>query len=149
MRSSRNDFDPLLKEPLLNWVGEQEAASRLQAGAVPMDVRLEDEFNHGTLAGAINIPLYLFRLKADSLDRSRHYIVFCDTGQRSATAAFLLEIRGIESSVIRGGIDACGHLALSAPRTHSSWPQPDIHCSCHQGRSHFRATIHCSSRIPN
>lgn len=114
MRLSKSDFDPLMKEPLMNWVDEQEAASCLEKGAVPIDVRLEDEFKHGTLAGAMNIPLYLFRLKADLLDRSRHYIVFCDTGQRSATAAFLLGIRGIQSSVIRGGIDSCTALSLTA-----------------------------------
>jgi CRP-like cAMP-binding protein len=111
MRLSKTDFDPLLKEPLLNWVDEKGAIARLKEGAVLIDVRMEDEFRHGSLKGAINVPLYLFRLKADGFDRKKHYIVFCDSGERSATAAFLLGIRDLGGSVIRGGMNACARLS--------------------------------------
>ncbi len=70
-------------------------------------MRLEDEFGRGSLEGAINIPLYLLRMKLDQLERGRHYIAFCDTGERSATAAFLLGARGLTSSAINGGLNAC------------------------------------------
>lgn len=110
MKLNKSDFDVLLKEPLLDRIDEQQVIARLRDGAVLIDVRLEDEFKHGSLEGAINIPLYLFRLKADGLDRSKRYIVFCDTGERSATAAFLLGIRGLTGSILKGGLNACSRL---------------------------------------
>lgn len=113
MKLAKTDFDSLLKEPLLNWIDEKEVIARLRDGAVLIDVRMEEEFKHGTLMGAINVPLYLFRLKADGFDRKKHYIVFCDTGERSATTAFLLGIRNLESSVIRGGMNSCSRLSAS------------------------------------
>lgn len=113
MKLNKSDFDNLLKEPLLNWIDEEQVASRVDKGALLIDVRLEEEFQHGTLKGAVNVPLYLLRLKAERFDKHQHYIVFCDSGERSATAAFCLEVRGLESSVIRGGLNACTRL----PRT--------------------------------
>lgn len=113
MKLNKSDFDSLLKEPLLNWVDEMQVASNVAKGAQLIDVRLEEEFRHGTLKGAVNVPLYLLRLKAERFGRRQHYIVFCDSGERSATAAFLLGVRGLESSVIRNGLGACTRL----PRT--------------------------------
>lgn len=110
MKLSKEDFDALLKPPLLDWIDEQQVMSRMQEGAVLIDVRLEDEFKHGSLKDAVNIPLYMLRLKLDKLDSHKHYITFCDTGERSATAAFLLGARGLASSAIRGGINACPRL---------------------------------------
>lgn len=113
VRLKKDDFDLLLKEPLLNWINEDEVLGSVDEGTVLVDVRLENEFEHETLRNAINIPLYLFRLKAEQLNPDKKYIVFCDTGTRSATAAFLLGVRNFNASVIRGGIDSCPRLARS------------------------------------
>lgn len=113
MKLSKGDFDALLKPPLLDWIDEHQVMSRLQDGATLIDVRLEDEFRHGTLRDAVNIPLYLLRLKLDRLDRDKRYIAFCDTGERSATAAFLFGARGLTASAISGGINACSRLPMS------------------------------------
>ncbi len=113
MKLNKSDFDLLMKEPLLDWLDERQVMSRIREGAVLIDVRLENEFKHGTLKGAVNIPLYLFRLRIDQLDENRHYIVFCGCGERSATAAFLLGVRGLRASAVRGGIDACARLSTT------------------------------------
>ncbi|HEB95828.1 MAG TPA: cyclic nucleotide-binding domain-containing protein [Sedimenticola thiotaurini] len=103
MRLSKKDFTELLEEPLLNWVEGQEAADLLADGAVRVDVRLESEFRKSALPGAINIPLHRFRSRAPSLDRTKKYILYCDTGQRSSAAAFLLGQLGFDVYVLKGG----------------------------------------------
>lgn len=104
MRLSRQDFDALLKTPLVKSVDLDGARRLLQAGAQLVDVRLEDEFRAETLRGSLNLPLYLLRLKAQSLDPNRKYILFCQHDQRSSAAAFLLAQRGLDAYVLRGGL---------------------------------------------
>ena len=82
---------------------------RKQTPLLPMapvfvDVRLDSEFKNNGIAGAINIPLFMLRMKADSLDENKHYILYCDTGRRSSAGAFLLSERGIETSCLQGGL---------------------------------------------
>jgi CRP-like cAMP-binding protein len=106
MRLSRQDFDALLKRPLVKNVDLHAARSMLKAGAQLVDVRLEEEFSAGTLRGSVNLPLYLLRLKAGSLDPQKKYILFCQHDQRSSAAAFLLAQRGLDAYVLRGGLAA-------------------------------------------
>ncbi|OOZ37090.1 cyclic nucleotide-binding domain-containing protein [Solemya velesiana gill symbiont] len=106
MRVSKNDFLKLLKEPLLNWVDLKKASKMVREGAVRLDVRLESEFKKSRIKGAVNIPLYMLRLRAPRLDRTRKYILYCDTGLRSSAAAFLLSQRGYQVFVLKGGLSA-------------------------------------------
>ena len=105
LRLGKKDFDELLCEPIVNWLELEEARKLVKAGASLLDVRLEDEFIHGTISGCTNLPLHLLRKRFDELDPSRHYIVFCQTGGRSCAAAFLLSQQGITVSALRGGLD--------------------------------------------
>lgn len=104
MRLSRQDFDELLREANVRRLSFSEAQER--KGAIWIDVRLEREHQSGAIAGSINIPLFMVRLKADALDPKKDYIVYCDTGQRSAAAAFLLTGRGLNVYVLDGGLAA-------------------------------------------
>jgi CRP-like cAMP-binding protein len=114
MRLSAKDFNEQLKEPLVQQVNATEAATLMrEKDAQLIDVRIEDEFRHGTLKGAVNIPLYLLRIKANSLARDRTYILFCQTGKRGGTAAFLLAQRGFDVRVLRGGLASLGKTATS------------------------------------
>lgn len=106
MRLSRQDFNDLLRTPLVHRIESGEAKQQLRAGAQLLDVRLEDEFRVGTLRNSLNLPLYLLRIKAKSLDAGKKYIVFCQSEQRSTVAAFLLKQRGYDVSVLAGGLDA-------------------------------------------
>ncbi len=106
MRLKRQDFDELLREPLVMWLELDEVRRRVKNGAGLLDVRLEDEFSHGTIKGSINLPLCLLRQQAAELDPNRPYIVFCQTGSRSGAAAFLLTQRGFQVSALRGGLDS-------------------------------------------
>jgi len=107
MRLSKGDFQDLLREPLVNWVDLQQAGHLVREGAVRVDVRTEQEFQASSLSSALNIPLYLLRLKLPKLDKQRKYILFCDTGTRSAAAGFLLSQHGFNNvSVLKGGLAA-------------------------------------------
>jgi CRP-like cAMP-binding protein len=108
MRLSKDDFNALLKEPMLNWLSFEQAQEKVAQGARFLDVRLESEHANNGLPGSLNIPLFMLRLKVDSLDPRLSYIVCCDTGRRSSAAAFLLSERGFQTFVLKGGIGASG-----------------------------------------
>jgi CRP-like cAMP-binding protein len=104
MQLSREDFEKLLKAPVLKTVNLEQALDMVKHGAIWLDVRLESEFENDAMDGATNIPLYILRLKMNSIDASKRYIVYCDSGTRSASAAFLLNERGIDVYVLEGGL---------------------------------------------
>lgn len=104
MRLSKENFNALLKEPMLNWLSLAEAHERVNKGAKLLDVRLESEHSNNGIPGSLNIPLFMLRLKTDSLNPDVPYIVYCDTGRRSSAAAFLLGERGFETYVLQGGL---------------------------------------------
>lgn len=106
MRLGAEDFNTLLKAPLVRTVTYAQARELAQAGAGLLDVRTEDEFRQGSVKGGMNLPLYLLRIKAPQLDVARKYVALCETGSRSATAAFLLTERGFEVYVLAGGTNA-------------------------------------------
>ncbi len=107
MRLAASDFRTLLQEPLVHQVAADEAGAMVRwRGAVLLDVRMEDEYKHGSLKGSLNLPLYLLRLRAKALDPARPYILYCQTGRRSSTAAFLLAQRGFDVHVLSGGLNA-------------------------------------------
>lgn len=104
MRLSKDDFNALLKEPMLNWISAEDAQEKVRQGARFLDVRLESEHANTGLAGSVNIPLFMLRIKVDALDPKLAYVVYCDTGRRSSAAAFLLSERGFQVYVLKGGL---------------------------------------------
>jgi rhodanese-related sulfurtransferase len=104
MRLGKDDFNTLLNEPMLHWVGYEEAKGIVAAGGRWLDVRLPSEFEHCHFEHAINVPLYFVRLKLKSLDASVPYVVCCDNGRRSSAAAYILGERGFDTFVLKGGL---------------------------------------------
>ena len=105
MRLGKDDFKKLLNEPMLDWVDGDQAAQIIQGGGQWLDVRLPSEYENHHLDGAVNIPLYFIRLKISTLESDKKYIVCCDTGRRSSAGAYILNERGYEAYVLRGGIN--------------------------------------------
>ena len=105
MRLGKDDFKKLLNEPMLDWVDFAQAQQIIQGGGQWLDVRLPSEFENQHLDGAINIPLYFIRLKLNTLDQRKRYVVCCDTGRRSSAGAYILSERGFQAYVLRGGIN--------------------------------------------
>ena len=81
MRLGKDDFKRLLNEPMLDWVETEEADSIVSEGGQWLDVRLPSEFENQHKEGALNIPLYFIRLKINTLDKDKKYVVCCDTGR--------------------------------------------------------------------
>ena len=105
MRLGKDDFKKLLNEPMLDWLSMTEAEEIIRGGGQWLDVRLPSEFENQHLDSALNIPLYFMRLKLNTLDQSKKYVVCCDTGRRSSAGAYILSERGYQAYVLRGGIN--------------------------------------------
>lgn len=99
---SAADFARLLRAPILREVAPEDVPS----DAVLLDVRLADEYRRGRLPDSVNLPLAKLREAASDLDVRRCYVVYCDSGRRSASAAYLLTERGFDARVLAGGIPA-------------------------------------------
>jgi rhodanese-related sulfurtransferase len=82
-----------------------------------VDVRTQEEFNSGSVPGAVNIPL-------DQLEQSLHrfkgqgtVVVFCRSGMRSSQARDILVRKGFKDVVNGGGWEKVRDVraALSGP----------------------------------
>ena len=100
----KKDFDELLREPLLRKIDYPQARERVRRGAVWLDVRYPSEYQYDKLPGAINVPLSEVRDMFAVLDKSKEYIVYCQSGRRSAAAAFLFAQRGFKVWLLEGGL---------------------------------------------
>ena len=104
MRVSKQDFDELLRTPLVKSIDYTAAKAAVEGGALWLDVRLIDEFKNCSLADSINLPLSELRDRLDGFDQQSQYIICCDTGRRSATAAFVLSQHGFDATVLNNGL---------------------------------------------
>jgi rhodanese-related sulfurtransferase len=100
MRLSAEDFNRFLRAPLLREIAVEDIAD----DAVLVDVRLPDEYRRGRLPGALNLPLSRLRVESARLDPAPCYVVYCDTGRRSASATWLLCERGLDARLLAGGV---------------------------------------------
>ena len=105
MRLDRSDFQSLLNEQIVVSLDHEDADEAISQGGKWLDVRVPSEFRANSKANATNLPLYLLRHKLDVLDRNTPYVVYCDTGRRSSAAAFILNQRGFETAVLKGGLN--------------------------------------------
>jgi rhodanese-related sulfurtransferase len=105
MRLGKKDFQALLIEPMLEWFDHDEADKVITDGGRWLDVRLPSEFKVFHKDGAVNVPLYLLRHKLNMLDPGTQYVVCCDTGRRSSAAAFILNQKGFQTVVLKGGLN--------------------------------------------
>ncbi|ROR34613.1 SUMF1/EgtB/PvdO family nonheme iron enzyme [Inmirania thermothiophila] len=123
MRLAKKDFVQLIRDPLQNAVDYYKGESIVASGGAWLDVRLPDEHANAHIAGSINIPLPALRLQLSRLQRGRPYVIYCDTGRRSAVAAFILSEKGYEAHVLAGGLQALPpEVFLSSARPHEEGP---------------------------
>ncbi|HZO02544.1 MAG TPA: cyclic nucleotide-binding domain-containing protein [Burkholderiales bacterium] len=106
LRLSRAHFNELLREPLLRRLAFDQASERIRRGALWLDVRYPSEYQYDKLPGAINVPLAEVRNMFAVLDRTKEYVAYCQSGRRSAAAAFLFAQRGFKVWLLEGGLKA-------------------------------------------
>jgi sulfur-carrier protein adenylyltransferase/sulfurtransferase len=79
-------------------------------GAVFVDVREANEWNAGHIADALHLPLSLLqrdsRQAVSRLPSASTYILYCQHGIRSKTAAILLQMEGLNVQHLQGGYGA-------------------------------------------
>jgi len=86
----------------------REVTERIQAnrGIFLLDVRTEKEWRQGHIKGAHHIPLHELARRSSELDkhRNREIICYCQTGNRSVSAALRLKHLGFSTASMKGGI---------------------------------------------
>jgi CRP-like cAMP-binding protein len=114
MALSQEAFNTVLKPPLVSWVLPEQAAQLVQEGARLVDVRMPGEYGRRAIRGAANVPLGQLREEMPGLlGTGSHVLVYCNTGERSAAAAFILTSMGYRVDALQGGLGAM--LRLQAP----------------------------------
>lgn len=103
LRLNKQDFVELLKAPLITQISLKDAQDKIATGAIWVDVRLPSEYNYDHMDGAINLPLNEIRNLASTLDASKEYVLYCQTGRRSSAAAFVLVQSGLNVVILDGG----------------------------------------------
>jgi CRP-like cAMP-binding protein len=117
-RVAARDFRQLVEPHLLRKLSAVDADKRVREGvAVCLDVRLPSEYQQQHVPGSMHIPLGLLRARMRNLNTEQSYVVCCDTGQRSAVAAFILRGWGFDAYAVIGG-----HRALRARAEPQSAP---------------------------
>ena len=77
-----------------------ELAERLRLDAVALlDVREDDEWVEGHVAGSLHVPYHELRDAVPNLGNGRPLAVACSVGNRSSIAASLLKRSGVEDLV--------------------------------------------------
>lgn len=104
LQLAKEDFIELLREPLLRRVSLEEAREKIASGGQWIDVRYPSEYQYDKLPGAINIPLSEIRNAYGLLDKGREYVLYCQSGRRSAAGAFLLAQRGYRAFLLAEGL---------------------------------------------
>ena len=105
-RLAKENFQGLLQGSVAKQLSMEDAEQQVADGkAKLLDVRLPGEVAQYKLENAINLPLYMLRMKLAGLPKDQAYIICCDTGRRSAIASFIMTQRGYKVTVVSGGIN--------------------------------------------
>jgi rhodanese-related sulfurtransferase len=91
-----------------------EVAARVAEGWMLLDVRTEDEWVGGRIAGSVHIPMDELMQRLDEVDDQ--VVGVCAVGARSARVAQFLNSQGREAVNLDGGIDAWANSGLSIER---------------------------------
>lgn len=88
--------------------GSTESTTLKDATSTIIDVRTPAEFAAGHLEGAINLDYEggALEVKLGSLNQDAAYIVYCQSGRRSALATTLMKDAGFTSVTDLGSLDA-------------------------------------------
>lgn len=95
-------------------------------GAQALDLRGEDDFAAGHIAGAVRAGSEeIDEATLEAVDSERPVMVVCEDGKRSSDAAAALRERGYEAAVVKGGMKAWGGDGLpTQPRENEEFEGP-------------------------
>jgi rhodanese-related sulfurtransferase len=87
-------------------IGPEEAARRVEEGALLLDVREPDEWQAGHAPEAVHVPLAALAARVGELEKDRPIVTVCRSGGRSERAAVALRQRGYDATNMGGGMQA-------------------------------------------
>lgn len=105
-RLSKEQFNILIKKPLLEYVSYEQAQDLVDQGSILVDVRGPDEYNKYHLPHSINMPFFSFRMQLKSLNRQTPIVVICRDGRTSESAVFVLLRYRFNAVVLKGGMES-------------------------------------------
>jgi rhodanese-related sulfurtransferase len=82
------------------------AARELEEGAVALDVREDDEWDAGHIAGALHVPVGELGARLAEVPKDRVIVAVCRSGNRSAHVALALARAGYRARNLAGGMKA-------------------------------------------
>ena len=91
-------------------VQPSEVAGRVADGWMLLDVRTEDEWSDGRIAGSVHIPMDQLMQRLNEVDN--RVVCVCAVGARSARVAEFLNAQGREAVNLDGGINAWANSGL-------------------------------------
>jgi rhodanese-related sulfurtransferase len=98
-------FRNFFSKPAVAEVTPEEARAKQKAGAVIVDVREPYELREGYIPGAVHIPLGSLSRRLKELDPSKELVIVCRSGNRSITAAQIMQQGGFpQVSSMAGGM---------------------------------------------
>lgn len=99
------DFEALIKPALIEEIGAAQAQELTQQDNVRwIDCRYDVEYEETHIPDAMHMPLDVLRERSATLNHKQTYIVYCQSGRRSACAAYLLRERGFSAYTLSGGL---------------------------------------------
>lgn len=105
LKLGKDEFDKLLKAPLMKNASPQMAKAMIDAGTHKIiDVRYEEEYEESFIPGSILLPLPDIRARSEEMDKEQPYLILCAAGVRASAATLLLQQRDFDATVIEGGI---------------------------------------------
>jgi phage shock protein E len=104
----------------IGTIGPQKAYDTIQANAGNpdfelIDLRTAEEYAQGKIAGAVDIDFYAadFEQELSQLDRTKEYLIYCHTGNRSGQTLEIMKKLGFTNvDDIGGGIAAWAQAGL-------------------------------------
>jgi len=91
-------------------VSPSEATTKISQGWMLVDVRTEDEWRTGRIAGSVHIPMDQLVARLDEI--GDQVVCVCAVGARSARVAQYLNAQGREAVNLDGGIHAWAESGL-------------------------------------
>lgn len=105
LRLKKCDFVEYIKRPLANAIGLEEARQKVREGAIWLDVRSAQEYASSHIIDSINLPFTVLRPQLAKLEHDRSYIIYCQDGQLSTAAIYLLLEQDIDAYVLAKGME--------------------------------------------
>ena len=106
--NSSDEAPASTEQTILEKISAAEAKEMIDSSTnlIILDVRTQDEYEEGHIEGAILIPDYEIKTKADEVltDKNATILVYCRSGRRSALAAKTMSDLGYTSIYDFGGI---------------------------------------------